>query len=614
MKKSLFYPLLLVLLSMSFMVNAASVLNASWKDVIRGKCSDQNSTWWRSPEAIRIANNVLLYQKNCGGWPKNINMQLVLSNTEKNELKNTQSSNAGCTIDNGAVSYELTYLSKVYGAISNDSIKSVLKTSFIKGVQYLINMQYDNGGWPQFYPLKGGYANHITYNDNAMINVMQILRHIYNKDSQYAIKADATMVSKAKTAFDKGVECILKTQYIRNGKPTVWCAQHHYSTLVPVLARSYELPSLSGAESEGIIKLLMSLNNPSDEIIRAIYGAVSWYDESRIVGQKLISYTNSDGIGDKKIIFDSNAPDMWGRFYDLVSNRPIFSDRDGVMKYSIAEIGHERRNGYSWYGSAGFSVFSSNNSWLPKWGKTLIVAPIPDSKLVFSEATVVKAYANKYTGKKFQRLEVVVDTNTVYTYSVQAMDTALTDLGKGLHSIVINAVYEGGYTESDTSIFSIVRPYRKLIVNSGDGDGTYEEGSVVTIKADKPRAGREFDKWLGDVETVGNLTDAETTFTIPDTDAKLRAVYKIASTTAVNDDVVNVLCYPNPVIDILTVDLSDVGAATIAIYDIAGREVYSELKGADKYQLDMSGYTAGHYFIKIKSGANVIYSSKLVVQ
>ena len=37
---------------------------------------------------------------------------------------------------------------------------------------------------------------------------------------------------------------------------------------------------------------------------------------------------------------------MWARFYEIGTNRPIFSDRDGFAKHDLSEIGYERRNGY----------------------------------------------------------------------------------------------------------------------------------------------------------------------------------------------------------------------------------------------------------------------------
>jgi PelA/Pel-15E family pectate lyase len=44
------------------------------------------------------------------------------------------------------------------------------------------------------------------------------------------------------------------------------------------------------------------------------------------------------------------TPPLWARFYEIGTNRPIFSDRDGVPKRELSEIGYERRNGYAWLG------------------------------------------------------------------------------------------------------------------------------------------------------------------------------------------------------------------------------------------------------------------------
>ena len=48
---------------------------------------------------------------------------------------------------------------------------------------------------------------------------------------------------------------------------------------------------------------------------------------------------------------DPTAPPQWARFYDLKTRKPVFCDRDGIPKATLAEIGHERRNNYSWYGT-----------------------------------------------------------------------------------------------------------------------------------------------------------------------------------------------------------------------------------------------------------------------
>ncbi|MFT3753104.1 MAG: pectate lyase [Paludibacter sp.] len=431
-------------------LNAATVLNDSWSNVVNGKCSDQTTGWWSSAEAIRITNNVLLYQKDCGGWSKNINMQLVLTDAQKAALIADKPKNTEACIDNSACLYELLYLSKVYKAISSDSIKNIIKTSFTKGILYYLKAQYANGGWPQFYPLKSGYYTHITYNDNAMVNVMNNLKHIYLKDTYYSITLSDSIVNAAKIAFDKGVNCILKTQYIQKFKLATWCAQHDEKTLLPANARAYELASLSGAESANIIKLLMGLSTQSKEIKRAIYSSVAWYDGARIKGQRLETFTNSDGLSDKRIVLDATAGDMWARFYTLPDNRPFFCDRDGIMKFSLAEIGYERRNGYSWYNTSGNDVMAAYSTWLPKYGSTILASPLQNASFKNTDTIPVMAFANKYTGSTLSKFDLIIDNQLSQTFTTSTMNTPLTGLKAGSHTIIVKSEYANGAIESDT--------------------------------------------------------------------------------------------------------------------------------------------------------------------
>ncbi|UCH14830.1 MAG: pectate lyase, partial [Bacteroidales bacterium] len=443
MKNSILYiTSFLICLALSMTSQAQNVLNADWDDVVEGNCDDQDDSWWNSDEAIRIAENVLLYQKDCGGWPKNTQMQEVLTQAQKDALIAAKPYNSGSTIDNDAVKLELTYLSKVHKAIADGAFKTEIRTGFLKGIQYILDAQYNNGGWPQFYPLRGGYSNHITYNDDAMTNVMFILRHIYQEDGEYSIVAEDSTKAAAVIAFDKGLECILNTQYWQNDVLTVWCAQHHYETLLPARARSYELASLSGFESKDVIELLMSIENPSSEIKRAILAAVNWYDRVRIPGLRLEYYTNDDGLVDIRVVADSTAEDMWARFYTLENNTPFFCDRDGIMKFSLAEIGYERRNNYRWYVDAGYDVFEAYDIWYPLWGdsierEAIIASPVSGTTYYTTDTIPVIAYVNKYPIGNTQKFELFFDTELINDLGYTEIDTFLADIETGIHSIVV---------------------------------------------------------------------------------------------------------------------------------------------------------------------------------
>jgi PelA/Pel-15E family pectate lyase len=296
--------------------------------------------WYASAEALRIADNVILYQRSSGGWPKNIDMAKPLGDSGRTGLLRDQKK-TDSTIDNGATYTQLSFLARVFTAQHQERHRE----SFLKGFDYLLKAQYPNGGWPQFYPNLSGYYKHITFNDDAMIGVMTLLRDVADAKSVYAF-VDETRRANAAVAVEKGIACILKTQVIVNGKRTVWCAQHDEVTLAPAPARKYEVVSLSGGESVGIVRFLMSIKGPSPAIIDAIESAVAWFEQSQIKG------------------IDST----WARFYEIGTNRPIFVGRDGVVKYSVAEIEDERRTGYNWYVDAPAKLLQKD---YPAWKQKL---------------------------------------------------------------------------------------------------------------------------------------------------------------------------------------------------------------------------------------------------
>jgi PelA/Pel-15E family pectate lyase len=314
----------------------------AWRNAMR-----QPAAWYSSVEARRIAGNLLLYQRDIGGWDKNIDMALALGPKDRAGIeKQKRDPEAHSTIDNDATYTQMRYLARVFTATSHPPFQA----AFRRGLEYLLKAQYDNGGWPQFFPLRDGYWSHITYNDDAMVGVLELLRDIVQRKPEFAFLGDADRM-RAQQAIDKAVECILKTQVMQDGNLTVWCAQHDERTLAPAKARAYELPSLSGNESVGIVRFLMGIEHPSPQVVRAIEAAVAWFRTSRIKGI-VVKAGPAPGTPkgfDNVVIADPAAPPLWARFYELGTNRPIFCGRDSVVKYSMAEIEYERRNGYRWY-------------------------------------------------------------------------------------------------------------------------------------------------------------------------------------------------------------------------------------------------------------------------
>jgi PelA/Pel-15E family pectate lyase len=316
----------------------------------------QKPEWYASAAARTIADNVLGWQSSEGGWPKNTDLAAAPSPEALAELRRHGGAN---TIDNGATTTPLRFLALMVQVTRDPRYRA----AFDRGFDYLLAAQYSGGGWPQYFPLRKGYYTHITYNDDAMVNVLTLLREASAAKPPFDF-VDAPRRDRAAAAVSRGIDCILRTQIKQNGKLTAWCAQHDETTLEPAWARNFEPPSLSGGESVGIVRFLMEVEQPKPEIIAAIEGAMAWFQAVAIHGVRLEEFTGADGKRDKRVVADPKAGPLWARFYELGTNHPIFTGRDKVVRYVLSEIEHERRNGYSYYVTGPASLLSKE---YPRW-------------------------------------------------------------------------------------------------------------------------------------------------------------------------------------------------------------------------------------------------------
>src|ERR1019366_6327068 len=110
------------------------------------------------------------------------------------------------TYDNGSTYTQIAVLANVYTATSIEKYK----TGALKGLDFILESQYKNGGWPQFYPLESDYSRCITYNDGVFEGIMELLKDIKDNKPEYAF-VDNKLRAKLNLAYDKGMDCIIKT-------------------------------------------------------------------------------------------------------------------------------------------------------------------------------------------------------------------------------------------------------------------------------------------------------------------------------------------------------------------------------------------------------------------
>jgi PelA/Pel-15E family pectate lyase len=322
-------------------------------------------------EVDAVAENMLVYQRAIGGWPKAINDIKVdykksLTPAERNSIISDSLKNDP-TIDNGATTKEIRHLVQAYKKTKNEKYLKAAE----KGIAYLLKAQHVTGGWPQYYPDVSSYRSQITFNDDAIVNVLNIMQDIVEGTKSFEV-VNPALIPKAKLAVEYGVGCIIRTQIKVNGVLTGWCAQYNKNNLQPEMARKFELVSISGQESVGILKFLMRQKNPSPEIIAAIKAGIEWFESVKIKGFKYVDVdAPNEPKGKDRIIAPDVNSTIWARFYEIGTNRPFFSGRDSEKKYDLRQIEVERRTGYGWYGTWPATLLLVDYpKWLQKINKT----------------------------------------------------------------------------------------------------------------------------------------------------------------------------------------------------------------------------------------------------
>ena len=306
-----------------------------------GEYLSMSDTWYQSREGRIATANILSWQAPHGSWPKNTDTMTKPFTGKRSALQGT--------FDNRATTDELRFIARACRATKSRRCKE----AFVKGLNHILVAQYPTGGWPQFYPPTRSslHPRHIAFNANTMVRLMLLLRDVATSPDYAFIHPSAR--KKAQASFNRGILCILKCQIVVNEKKTVWCAQHDERTLQPRRGRTFELVSLSGWESAHVLSLLMSIDNPSQKVVDAIVGGVQWYESAKVTGDDRITAAGVTTPG-------------WARFYDIPTNRPIFTGLDGVKKFNRKEIKGEPHEDYMWWGQFGDSVAGDYKKWKPR--------------------------------------------------------------------------------------------------------------------------------------------------------------------------------------------------------------------------------------------------------
>jgi PelA/Pel-15E family pectate lyase len=329
------------------------------------------AAWYASPEARHVADNIVSFQTPAGGWGKNVDrsgpvrlrgqhyiaedMPLAIAPGTREPPSNWTFVG---TIDNDATVTELRFLARVQ-AQAPGTAGAAYRESFLKGVRYLLQSQYPNGGFPQIYPLQGGYHDAVTLNDDAMVNVVELLGKVGARAGDYAFVPPA-LAAEVGRATEKALRVILATQVVAGGVRTGWSQQYETVSLAPAGARNFEPVSLATGESAGVLLMLMQLPDPGPEVVAAVHAGVAWL---RRVALRDVDWKTTTPQAGRQLVSSPGAGPIWSRYYDITSMKPVFGDRDKSIHDDVGEISLERRNGYGWFGTAPAKVLRLYATW-----------------------------------------------------------------------------------------------------------------------------------------------------------------------------------------------------------------------------------------------------------
>ena len=330
---------------------------------------EENQPSYQASQVTEIVQNILLFQRADGGWPKDYDVTAVLTPEQRARVMGTRN-REDASYDNNNLFSQVEYLARAVHQIDVPEWRLGCE----KGVDFIFRSQYSHGGFPQRFPKPHSYHAHVTFNDGVMIGILRVLQDAGNAAPHFQW-LDQTRRKLAREAVERGIACILRCQIRTEGELSGWCQQHDEKTFAPRSARTFELASICPQETTAITRFLMAQQNPSPELVHSVDAAVAWLQRVALKGIRVEkvastpeSFLRHDTDFDVVVVNDSQAEPLWARHYEIGTDRPVFAGRDGVKKYALAEIERERRTGTPWYGGWPRALLESE---YPRWKRDL---------------------------------------------------------------------------------------------------------------------------------------------------------------------------------------------------------------------------------------------------
>ncbi len=214
-----------------------------------------------------------------------------------------------CSFDDGVTSGATRYLLNLYMTTLDPTYRAPL----INALDFILESQYPNGGWPQRYPLSHeyphdgheDYTSFYTYNDNVIQDNIHLLIEAWEKLGNEEYK---------KAAY-RGMDFIIISQL---PEPQAGWGQQYDMDMNSAPARSYEPASVMPGQTRRCISdlILFFRITGNKKYLRGIPGALEWLENSKLSKSHITS--------------ESRSNVTHATFYELGTNKPLYAHREGT--------------------------------------------------------------------------------------------------------------------------------------------------------------------------------------------------------------------------------------------------------------------------------------------
>jgi len=213
------------------------------------------------------------------------------------------------TFDDDTTAAPTRFLLRIYAKTLDPKYRGPL----FQALDFVLQSQYANGGWPQRYPLRYDFPNEEhpdytalpTFNDDVIPNNIFLLLEAFEKLGNEEYK---------KAAY-RGMDFYILSQI---PSPQAGWAQQYDLNMKPASARSYEPAALCSSQTVENIRELQTfyLITGDRRYLRPIPGAIEWLEKSVVTTDPANRFTHAI-------------------YYELGSNKPLYihhSHQEGNAK------------------------------------------------------------------------------------------------------------------------------------------------------------------------------------------------------------------------------------------------------------------------------------------